>query len=247
MIAHLTDLHLSLPGERPRGIGVNEQFSKTLTDLLSFRPELLVITGDLCLDTGNLEVYRLCREFLDRTGVEYQLLPGNHDDPELMDEVFEKGLSEGGSGSGRFHRRIRRAGEELVLFDLPAGEVREEDLSWLERNLQESEAEEILLFMHYPPIPLPVSHMEENYPLRRRDEVARVIRNSGRKVYIFCGHYHAELAVQGPNCALYLTPSTFFQITPLVESFAVDHRRPAWRFIQRYGEHITTGVRYGGA
>lgn len=246
MIAHLTDLHLTLPGERPRGVAVNDRFQQVLADIAAMNPSSLVITGDICVDMGNEEIYRWCFESLEASGLHYEILPGNHDDPGLMKKVFGNRLQTAGDSNGRAHRSLTLEEERVILFDVWDGEVRKEDLLWLETALEALPAQELLLFMHYPPVGLPVAHMEEHYPLRGREAVETLISGSAQKVYLFCGHYHGELSLQGEGFALYLTPSIYFQIEPLVDAFTVEHTPPAWRFIERYGGKIATGVRYGG-
>lgn len=246
MIAHLTDIHIGNPGESPRGVPVRENFLAVLQDIALVQPEALIITGDLTLDVGNREIYRWVHRTLEETGMDYCVLPGNHDDPEMVSEVFSSRAGELSGESRRTHRLFQAAGEQLLLFDVPGGEVTEEDLHWLSEALRESRAEEMLLFMHYPPVPLPITHMEQNYALAGRDEVSRLLAETERRVYLFCGHYHNELTQEREGYSVFLTPSTYFQIDPLEEEFAVEHHLPGWRFIDRFDGRITTGVRYRG-
>ena len=246
MIAHLTDIHVGNAGEEPRGVPVRESFLAVLREIEEARPELLVITGDLALDRGNREIYRWVHERLDETGLNYTVLPGNHDIPEMIAEEFTLTPETGRSGANRLHRTIDLGGEYLILFDTPGGEVEEADARWLEEQIEGSSEEEVLLFMHYPPIPLPIAHMERHYTLKGRELLEEVLEKTRPQVDIFCGHYHNELSLLGPGFSLFLTPSTYFQIAPLEVEFAVDHQLPAWRFIDRYEGRVTTGVRYRG-
>ena len=51
------------------------------------RPDFVLATGDLVHD-GPRTVYRRLREYIKRMGVPVWVLPGNHDDPALLAEVF---------------------------------------------------------------------------------------------------------------------------------------------------------------
>lgn len=246
MIAHLTDIHIGNAGAVPRGVAVRDNFLAVLKDISAIEPDTLVLTGDLSLDVGDREIYRWVHRTLEETGIDYHVLPGNHDDPEMVAEVFGHRAGELNDRRERCHRAVEAAGEQLLLFDVPGGEVVEEDLQWLRKAVTESPREEVLLFMHYPPVPLPVIHMERYYALARRDDVRRILAESSRRVYLFCGHYHNELTQEREGCSVFLTPSTYFQIDPLEEAFAVEHHLPGWRFIQRFDGRITTGVRYRG-
>lgn len=225
---------------------MRENYLSVLGEISEMGPEILVLTGDIGLDIGNREIYQWVRHTLDETGVEYVVLPGNHDVPELVAEVFGPALGELSGPLRRSHRVIEKAGEELLLFDVAGGTVTTEDLTWLERALRESSRDELLLFMHYPPVALPISHMERHYALEGRERVSALLEQAAPRVYLFCGHYHNELTQEGAGYSCFLTPSTYFQIDPMTEEFAVDHQQPAWRFIKRYNGSITTGVRYRG-
>jgi Icc protein len=141
---------------------------------------------------------------------------------------------------------MEAGGEEIVLFDVSSGDVTGEDLDWLAGVLARRGREEVLLFMHYPPVRLPIAHMERNYALAGREKVSRVMEESQARLYIFCGHYHNELSQERRGYSVFLTPSTYFQIDPMDEEFSIEHHRPGWRFIDRIDGYITTGVRYRG-
>ncbi|MBD3669169.1 MAG: metallophosphoesterase, partial [Gammaproteobacteria bacterium] len=168
MIAHLTDLHIGEAGERPKGVPVRENFLGLLEEIQSIEPELLVVTGDLSLDTGSREAYRWIRGELDRSGLAYLVMGGNHDDPVMLAEEFGDAAGAESSGEGRYHRHLELGGEELLLLDIPGGTTTPGDVAWLVEALDKSERDEVLLFMHYPPIPLPVACMERHYTLRAR-------------------------------------------------------------------------------
>ncbi|MFW6250157.1 MAG: metallophosphoesterase family protein [Alkalispirochaetaceae bacterium] len=246
MIAHLTDIHVGNAGEEPRGVPVRDTFQSVLREIREAQPDLLVVTGDLALNRGNREIYRWVRATLDDSGLTYLVLPGNHDVPEMIAEEFSLSAEVGRNGP-RLHRAIDLGGERVILLDTPGGTVEEEDAHWLSEALADSAKGEVLLFMHYPPVPLPIAHMERHYTLQGRELLRDVLERSEPQVALFCGHYHNELSLVGPGYALFLTPSTYFQIAPLKAEFAVDHHLPAWRFIERYEGLLTTGVRYRGS
>ncbi len=104
-IAHITDLHLR---EVIPGTSASPQRQSRLTplalqdllgDLQKQSVDLLVITGDLVdvelphtpeNDEMVLAEYKLVKERLDASGLRYHVIPGNHDVPELLFQVFGK-------------------------------------------------------------------------------------------------------------------------------------------------------------
>lgn len=246
MIAHLTDIHVGNAGEEPRGVPVRDNFVAVLREIQEAQPELLVVTGDIALDRGKREIYRWVDQELRKSGLSYLLLPGNHDDPDMFAGEFSISAEMVANGVPRLHRSVDLAGETVILFDTPGGTVLEEDATWLRDAIEKCAREEVLLFMHYPPVPLPIAHMERHYSLEGRQLIRRVLEETEPGVHIFCGHYHNEITLVGAGYLLFLTPSTYFQINPLEEEFSVDHQIPGWRFIDRHDGRITTGVRYRG-
>lgn len=244
MIAHLTDIHIGREGETPRGVPVRENFIGILDEIAENGPDLLVLTGDVALDTGEGEVYRWVYSVLESSGLNYQVLPGNHDDPTMVTECFGVRAGAAFRKGGAAHRRLSIKNEEILLLDMPKGIASEADLRGIRKELGDSRGSELLVFMHYPPVPMPVAHMEERYTLQGREMVAEAFLSSGKRIHVFCGHYHAELTQEAEALSVHITPSTYYQIHRLREAFTIEHQRPAWRFISRYEGRITTGVRY---
>ena len=52
-IIQLTDLHINREGEESRGVDVRSNFCDILKGLPKWRPDEIVITGDLCMTDGN--------------------------------------------------------------------------------------------------------------------------------------------------------------------------------------------------
>ena len=114
-LAHLTDLHLrnAVPGTAAvaarRSRTALQHLAETLEEVAKRKVDFLAVTGDL-LDVPDFltegtprgcempeqgtwepkvrEDYRAVRELLERTGIPYRVLPGNHDHPGIFREVF---------------------------------------------------------------------------------------------------------------------------------------------------------------
>ena len=66
------------------------------------------------------------------------------------------------------------------------------------------------------------------------------------KIQNFTGHYHTERTIEIGNVAVYITPSTFVQISDSTVEFTPDHYKPAYRMITFDGHMFKTWVRYLG-
>ena len=87
-VAHITDTHIPQEGELTKELDSREKFSRTLDRLGNENIDLIIPHRDLSHPEGSRAVYEWIREQLEKTGIHYIIVPGNHDNPSLMQEVF---------------------------------------------------------------------------------------------------------------------------------------------------------------
>ena len=68
-IVQITDLHVGREGEETYGVDVRANFRKILQAARQWRPEYLVLSGDLCYRDGDVAIYHWIREQLDELGI----------------------------------------------------------------------------------------------------------------------------------------------------------------------------------
>lgn len=249
-IAQITDIHIGQEGEMPDGVDVRKNFRSVLAAAAAEGAEHIVLSGDLCADTGDRAITAWVRARLDETGIPYSVIGGNHDETAFIAEVFgrERDLHD-----GELYYETAVRGVPLVMLDTGRGEASDTQLAWLGRTLASHARPAArppyagpLVFMHYPPLESGVPFMDEHYPLRNRAEVFRTLAGCGYPVPVFCGHYHSERTVVSGRVTVFLTPSTFFQIArePAGPTFRVDHLVPGYRRITVREDGIETTVRY---
>ena len=239
-IIQLTDLHLELKEETAFGIDTRANFLKILDDVLKCRADYLIITGDICFQDGDQEIYDWLKEHLDEQPMPYELIPGNHDSSILMAQTYGyQALIQ--EGEYYFAKRLGKA--NCIFLDSSRGEHSKAQLKWLERQLKQFD-QQVLLFMHHPPVKGGVPFMDNKYPLRDREAVMEILHNHPHPVAVFCGHYHAEKTILSRNVMVQITPSCFFQIDSNFEDFKVDHHRIAFREIIIEEDMIRSELRY---
>ncbi|WP_020537080.1 metallophosphoesterase [Lewinella cohaerens] len=239
-IIQITDLHVGTPEERPFDIDIRANFIKVLKAAKAVPHDLLVISGDLCLEEGDLAIYQWIKQQLDDFQFNYLVIPGNHDDKEMMVSTF--GL----------HQQLQKGAlfltspddqPPLVLLDSGPGQVDETTLSLLQEYLQAHPAP-ICLFMHHPPMKMGVPFMDNKHALRNREPLLSVLTEHSYPISIFTGHYHVEKSMRWRNLDIHITPSCYFQIDWKKEDFAVDHHNIAYRYINWDGETLEHTVFY---
>jgi len=239
-IVQITDLHIDKEGEYPFDIDVRKNLKRILKSARKLKADHLVVTGDLCCDVGEVEIYNWIREELDLARIPYDIISGNHDDTLMMAEAF--GLQHlCVEDEMYFAKKIGKA--TCVFLDSSKGFHSEDQLKWLKRQLSNGN-ENIIIFTHHPPVKAAVPFMDNKYPLQNIDETQKVLFSHRGFLNIFCGHYHVEKTIQLQNILVQITPSCFFQIDQNHEDFKVDHHSIAYRLIDLTNSTVKTSVKY---
>lgn len=240
-IIQLTDLHVGQPDADSYGVDVRGNFLNVLSKALHLWPDLLIITGDLCLDRGDAEIYHWVKTELDRSNVPYLVIGGNHDDAPLLAAVFGQ---EDRLKNDEFYYLETIADRQVLFLDSSTGLISDAQLQWLEATLTDSQEEPQLIFMHHPPLLAGVAYMDTQHSLRNWDVVADLLNQQPFSVEVFCGHYHVHKSIQLHNLSVHITPSTYFQIDQFQTNFQVDHYRPGFRVIDLVEGQIRETVRF---
>lgn len=150
--------------------------------------EFLVIVGDLTTGKGMDEMMKM-RDFLDGTGVEYYVIPGDNDmpdgDPSNFNAVF-----------GLDYYSLNVQDSHLVFLDDAVRGVGcpPEELAWLDRDLEGAEGKLVLGFAHVPP-EAPVDLGDPEAMEREAEscqEMLDCLERAGAPV-LYCGHLHVYM------------------------------------------------------
>ncbi|KAA3622896.1 MAG: hypothetical protein DWQ02_25445 [Bacteroidetes bacterium] len=239
-LIQLTDLHLGREGEDTRGIDVRANFLKALELVEDLQPDALVISGDICYKAPELPIYEWMAGQMEQITVPWEVIPGNHDDIELMRQVFdvEKDIKPDGL---YFTREVK--GENIIFLDTGPATMQLTQLQWLKNQLQNNQ-KDLIIFMHHPPILCGVPYMDNKHAFKSREEIKQVLLGHNHNLTIFTGHYHVERTVRFKNLEINITPSTYFQISQETVEFSVDHKKPGFRIIEKAGESLSHHVVY---
>ena len=179
LIAQITDLHIRPSGKKAYGVVDTEAMLRAaVASILAqpMKPDAVIASGDLT-DCGLVEEYELLRDCLKPLPMPVYLIPGNHDRRENMRLVF------GGEGylpmNGEYlHYTVedlplRLIGLDTVVPGKGHGEMDAPRLAWLKARLDEQPDRPTFVFMHHPPFPTGLQHMDSincrNAPATGRD------------------------------------------------------------------------------
>ncbi len=241
VIAQVTDLHIGPSNIEYKDIHARQQFLNVLEVLAKKEFDLLVLSGDLAALEGEPEAYAWIKQTLTTFPYPYVVMAGNHDHVMRMKMAFHLSDSDVLQGMLYFSRTIK--GRRVLFLDSSSYRIAKQQLEWLSLQLTECD-EQVLLFVHHPPLLCGCDFMDEYYALQNIDEVWQVFNQFPQLEHIFCGHYHTDKTVVKKGKSIYLTPSTVFQIDTNNPHFAVKHTQPGWRIIECDSTQIHTYVEY---
>ena len=223
--AHITDLHVDDFLAREYRIDTRGNFESALNLARDRGISTAILTGDL----GIPEIYPWLFETLMAHGMDFHIALGNHDKARDFEKFdFLKPLTR---DDGLYYSKMIEGIEfECIFLDSSAQEVGGNQMKWLQGQVTRSK-EPLVVFIHHPILDCGNTIMDRMYPLGNRDDVKRVLIESGRDVTIFCGHYHYRHApeTRDENLRQLLTPSTFGQIQPYGEEIKPEGGYIAYR------------------
>lgn len=242
-IAFITDLHIGANGEKPMGVDVRQNFLQALGQLEYIRPNCLVVGGDICNAGGDRATYTWVKEVLNALPFPHYVIAGNHDDSGMLANVFNKTHDLVGS---ELYYALPLEGYPTLFLDSAKGQFSPKQWAWLREYFRALRDNNVLVFMHHPPLPADVAFMDEHYPFRQSEEFLQLVRDLPCHVTVVCGHYHVEKVVQRGNLLVLLSPSTFYQLKQDTPDFAVDHYRIGIREINLTAHGTNSTVHYMG-
>ena len=217
---HLTDLHIlsstegQLRGERP----VNN-LRRIIARIrnMDVRPDFFILSGDLANDGEEAE-YRmlsLMLEELREFGVPLILGLGNHDRRVPFRQIVLG--EEAADETQRFYHSAMFDGLRVIMLDSKVpdavhGELDDQQLSWLEEELQKPAPSGNLIAVHHPPVFSTVEPLNEHC-LRNPDALAQAIK--GHNVHaILSGHIHYAHVTPFYGTLSVTTPATVYMVDP---------------------------------
>lgn len=177
------------------------------------RPDLIVMTGDLC-DHGGAEEYDHLHEILGAAEMPVYVIAGNHDSREKLRAAF---LDDGYlPREGFLQYTVEGGAMRIVALDtnVPGhhhGELCAERLAWLDRTLSAAPDQPTLVMMHHPPFATAIQHMDKA-GLHDPENLAAVIGRHPQVERILCGHLHRAIDHRFAGTIAGTAPATAHQL-----------------------------------
>ena len=246
-VLQITDTHLSAnPEARLRGVDTARTLSTVLDHAQAdprWPPDAILATGDIVHDDGRA-AYERFRSMLGGFDVPVLCVPGNHDDPRVMEEVLDAApFAVGGV--------VRLANWSFALLDTTiagaeGGGLGAERLAALDADLSGETGRHVMICMHHHPIAMGSAWLDGG---RVEDGTAffKVVDAHPHVRCVVWGHVHQASDRLRGQLRLLSTPSTCMQFRPNSAVFELDERPPGMRwFILDPGGGIDTAVEWVG-
>ncbi len=218
LICQLTDLHVCAVGRSCNRVSETNMFAarafRTVA-AMNPAPDVVLITGDLTesgLPPEYANLAALIRKFLP---MPVYVIPGNHD----RRDNFRRDLAHlpGVTADPVYVQYaiddypVRLVMLDTVVFGSGHGELREEQLAWLDRTLAAAPDKPTMIGMHHPPFVCGIAHMDR-INLRNTDAFAAVIARHPQVRRIVCGHHHRPIFTQVAHAIASISPSVAHQV-----------------------------------
>lgn len=234
-LLQLTDPHLfGDPARELYGVNTATSFARTLEAALASGrvPDAILATGDIGDDMSEA-AYAGFRGALAGRAERVFCLPGNHDDPALMAQVF---ADDGFQHCGR----ARLGAWGLVMLDThvpgrPHGRLSSSELARLDSDLLALGDVPVLVCLHHPPVSVGSAWLDR-VGLENGAALLEVVDRHPQVRCVLAGHVHQEFDVVRRGVRMLATPSTCAQFVPGTERCVMDRRPPGYRWIELHGD-----------
>jgi len=239
IMAQISDIHISEGPEDYQGIPVRENFLNTLENVGSHNPDLVVLSGDLAADHGEIGAYKFLAEALAKISIPTVIMPGNHD---ILSHLKNSLNLEPDPDRNEYYFIKSFQGFPIIFLDTTSNKLSRSQLEWLKDTSKEQAEKELLVFIHHPPLKCGCLFMDTHYPLLNWEETWDLISKLENIKHIFCGHYHTDKIIHSEGKNIYLCPSTMMQLSNSNPDFEIISKAPAWRMIKWDGRELETKI-----
>jgi Icc protein len=209
-----------------------------LSEALLWKPDLLLVTGDLSEDFSEESYAFLARTMLSDE-IPVVTTPGNHDDAGVLANHFPVTPVD--------DPRVVVAGDwQLILLNSSvAGEIPGRLTARMCTGLEKALEDDMrpkLIVLHHQPVKVG-SHWIDRYPLQETGRLWSILEDRADVRGLLWGHIHHSFTAKRGEIRLMGAPSTVANSIPFEEKFRLDPAGPACRWIKLGpGSELATGI-----
>ena len=241
-IIQITDLHISKDkSESKHDCVPYERLAKVLEHISAnySQDANLVITGDLSGDFTH-ESYKNIRFLIKQFGFNVSILPGNHDDLNIMRLICDDQIR---------LESLHCENKDFSIFNFDThiqdnvrGFIKKREIQNLENKILANRTN-VIIFTHHPLIKINSEWIDMNLTENNNLLIQFMLKYNDIKFNIFSGHVHQEFNKTINNMNFHTSPSTCYQFTAQSDKFNVDRGLSnGYRVITLHGNTLNTNV-----
>lgn len=234
-IIQISDTHL-FANENQSLLGVQTQKSfEAVLKLIqqeNKKIDLVLHSGDIAQDHAE-ESYIRAADWLSSLNAPVYCVPGNHDDPKLMDKLYP-------------HARVLNdkvievRNWKIILLDshkhkAVEGYLDRTQLDFLETNLQVQPQHHTIIMFHHQPVFVGCEWLD-NLGLTNAKEFWEIISRFPQVHTVLFGHVHQEQEKSYGKIKCYSAPSTCFQFMRHQDNFGLENLPQGYRWIHLHDD-----------
>jgi len=239
-VIQITDCHLAAdPQQNYRGVNPHEALKTLLQKVELFAPDVLLATGDLSEDASRAS-YQALKRYFNALETPVLALPGNHDDADLVAEIFPGSPVDGVAVSEHGQWQIIRLNS--CLAGKPEGRLKEQAMQQLNQVLLNEPHRPRLVALHHQPVSVESPWIDKYRLIEPENFLDMVTRAPGVKAVVW-GHIHQEYATKMDQVAMLGGPSSVINSLPGAQKFTTDPVGPACRWLALAADGtVRTGI-----
>lgn len=235
-LLQISDTHLhATTDSRMRGVNTYSTFRAVIDEAQAhahWPADAMLVSGDIVQDESRAG-YELFRDEMASLGVPVLCLPGNHDDPKLMDEILS-------AEPFQFCGSARLDGWSMILLNTfltgeDAGGLGRRRLDALAATLEEHAGQHVLVCMHHQPLNMGSAWLD-GVGLRDADQFLAALDRHPHVRGVLWGHVHQASDRTRGKVRFLSAPSTCSQFLPSSDFFVIDSRPPGMRWLSLHAD-----------
>ncbi|WP_282281106.1 phosphodiesterase [Pseudomonas sp. PS02302] len=214
LIAQFSDTHVRPEGQLYQNqVDANAMLEAAVRTLLELqpKPDVILFSGDL-VDCGSPAAYDKAQQILEPLTTPVLMLPGNHDDRQVMARYFADHCPSDDTLDWSAVYADPAWPLRIIALDISVandhhGDMTESHAAWLRQRLDEAPETPTLIFMHQPPFDSGIPYIDA-YRCLNGDRLGHVVSDYPSVERILCGHIHRFMTLRFAGTLLCTAPST---------------------------------------
>lgn len=216
LIIQISDMHVKERGRLYKDkVDTHAFMARAVDFILSFetRPDAVLASGDL-VDAGGPREYAALRELIEPLTMPVYMIPGNHDDRQLMKEVFPEHTYLPRDGRLLYYtiedHPIRIIGLDSLIEGKVGGRIDATQRAWLDATLAEKPDTPTIIMLHHPPAPSGIPWLD-GISLEDAHLFGDIVEKHGQILRVLSGHDHRSIQQLWRGTLSITAPSTAHQ------------------------------------